>query len=198
MRIVFFGDSITQQGISKMGYITLLKNKLDSHTIELIGAGVNGNKIYDLFLRLETDVLAKKPDLVLIYIGINDVWHKQSSGTGTDYYKFIKFYEAIIDKIQRAGSKMILCTPTLIGENIKEVSYVNEELEQYADAVRNLAKQNQLLLCDLRNAFLDFEHRYNPELKNEGILTTDGVHLNAKGNALVAETMLPFILEQTL
>ncbi|MCJ0742175.1 SGNH/GDSL hydrolase family protein [Pedobacter montanisoli] len=198
MRIIFFGDSITQQAISKTGYINLLKNKLDTNTFELIGAGINGNKVYDLFLRLETDVIAKRPDLVLIYIGINDVWHKQSSGTGTDYYKFIKFYQAIIDKIQQAGSKIILCTPSLIGENLKEAPKVNEELDQYADAIRDLAKQNQLRLCDLRKVFLEFEQEYNPELRNEGLLTVDGVHLNAQGNALVAETILPFMLEKSL
>lgn len=194
MRIIFFGDSITQQGVSKTGYISLLRNKLATHTFELIGAGINGNKVYDLFLRLEADVISKKPDLVFIYIGVNDVWHKQSSGTGTDYYKFIKFYQAIIDKIKQAESEIILCTPSVIGENLKEAPEVNEELDQYADAIRDLAKRNQLHLCDLRRAFLKFEQEHNPELINAGVLTTDGVHLNTQGNTLVAEMILPFIL----
>ncbi|RZK48129.1 MAG: G-D-S-L family lipolytic protein, partial [Pedobacter sp.] len=88
-RIIFFGDSITQQGVSKNGYVTLIKKSLDSTKYEVLGAGIGGNKIYDLYLRLEDDVLNKKPDLVVIYVGINDVWHKQSSHTGTDYDKYL-------------------------------------------------------------------------------------------------------------
>ncbi len=82
-RVVFFGDSITQGGVSKNGYISVLKKQVDSNRFELIGAGIGGNKVYDLYLRLEDDVLAKKPDLVFIYVGINDVWHKQTAKTGT-------------------------------------------------------------------------------------------------------------------
>ena len=91
-RVIFFGDSITQAGVQGNGYINLLKKQVDTNKFELIGAGIGGNKVYDLYLRLEEDVLAKKPDLVFIYVGINDVWHKLGARTGTDYPKYIKFY----------------------------------------------------------------------------------------------------------
>src|SRR5574343_1362870 len=87
--VVFFGDSITQAGVQAGGYITvlgdLLKQKGMSDQFQLTGSGIGGNKVYDLYLRLEDDVLSKNPDVVVIYIGVNDVWHKQSHGTGTDY-----------------------------------------------------------------------------------------------------------------
>src|SRR5690606_41343862 len=71
--IVFFGDSITQAVVNESGYITELGKSLSSPGCELMGAGIGGNKVYDLYLRMEEDVLAKKPDLVIIYVGINDV-----------------------------------------------------------------------------------------------------------------------------
>ena len=78
-RIVFLGDSITQGGVSKNGYVTVIKNTLaEKHKdlgVEVIGAGISGNKVPDLQRRLDKDVIAKKPTLVVIYIGINDVWH---------------------------------------------------------------------------------------------------------------------------
>jgi len=46
--------------------------------VEVIGAGISGNKVPDLQRRLERDVLKKKPTVVFIYIGINDVWHGES------------------------------------------------------------------------------------------------------------------------
>ena len=69
-RIVFLGDSITQGGVGPHGYVTLIKNALaEKHKdlgIEVIGAGISGNKVPDLQRRLEKDVLAKKPTLVVI------------------------------------------------------------------------------------------------------------------------------------
>ena len=106
-KIIFFGDSITQAGVNAGGYIARIKDSLDRKGIgsqyELVGAGIGGNKVYDLYLRLEDDVLSKSPDVVFIWVGVNDVWHKASSGTGTDAAKFTKFYEALIKKI--AGKK---------------------------------------------------------------------------------------------
>lgn len=192
-KVIFFGDSITQLGISKIGYISLLKQQLDSTQYELLGAGISGNKIYDLYLRLDDDVLQKKPDLVFIYIGINDVWHKLRSRTGTDYDKYLKFYQALINKIKANGSQIVLCTPTVIGEQKDGTNEVDDDLNKYAAGVRALAAKNNLPLCDLRKAFIDYEAANNPEDKEKGILTTDKVHLNAAGNKLVAETMLPFI-----
>ncbi|NTE03516.1 SGNH/GDSL hydrolase family protein [Agrobacterium tumefaciens] len=192
-RIIFFGDSITQQGVSKNGYITLLKKRLDSTKYEIIGAGIGGNKIYDLYLRLEDDVLNKKPDLVVIYVGINDVWHKQSSHTGTDYDKYLKFYQALINKIQGVGSKVVLCTPSVIGEKKDGTNEMDADLNKYAAGIRELAAKNNLPVCDLRKVFADYEAQNNPEDKEKDVLTKDRVHLNEKGNQLVAEQLLPLV-----
>src|SRR5256885_5460352 len=77
-RVVFLGDSITQAGAGPGGYVTLVREALDKDHkdlgIEVIGAGISGNKVPDLEKRLERDVLGKKPTVVVIYIGINDVW----------------------------------------------------------------------------------------------------------------------------
>jgi len=192
-KVIFFGDSITQAGVQRNGYISLLKRNLDSTKYDLIGAGIGGNKVYDLYLRMEDDVLNKKPDLVFIYVGINDVWHKLGAKTGTDYDKYLKFYQALINKIQANGSKIVLCTPTVIGEKKDGTNEVDADLNKYAAGVRELAQKNNLPLCDLRKAFTDYEAANNPEDKEKGILTTDRVHLNDVGNKLVADTMLPFV-----
>ncbi|MBB2146622.1 G-D-S-L family lipolytic protein [Pedobacter sp. LMG 31464] len=192
-KVIFFGDSITQQGMKANGYISLLKKTVDSTKFELIGAGIGGNKVYDLYLRLEDDVLNKKPDLVFIYVGINDVWHKLGARTGTDYDKYLKFYQALINKIQANGSKVVLCTPTVIGEKKNDANEVDADLNKYAAGVRELAVKNNLPLCDLRKAFTAYEVANNSEDKEKGVLTVDKVHLNDIGNQLVADTMLPFI-----
>ncbi|PWS27511.1 G-D-S-L family lipolytic protein [Pedobacter yonginense] len=192
-RIIFFGDSITQQGVSKNGYVTLIKKSLDSTKYNVIGAGIGGNKVYDLYLRLEDDVLNKKPDLVVIYVGINDVWHKQSSHTGTDYDKYLKFYQALINKIQGVGSKVVLVTPSVVGEKKDGTNELDADLNKYAAGIRELAAKNNLPVCDLRKIFTEYEAKNNPEDKEKGILTVDRVHLNETGNKLVADQLLPLV-----
>ena len=189
-KIVFFGDSITEQGAKAGGYINRILHQLKEYAInddyELVGAGVFGDKIYDLYLRIEEDILAKGADIVVIYIGVNDVWDKVAKLTGTEPEKFKGFYKAIIEKFLAASIKVVVCTPTLIGENIPDNKY-NNELDMYSDIVKSLAQNYDLAVVDLRKAFIEYNVAHNFENKEQGILTIDKVHLNDKGNQLVAE-----------
>jgi lysophospholipase L1-like esterase len=193
-KIIFFGDSITEQGVKPGGYIKVLDsifalNGWDK-TYELAGAGVSGNKVYDLYLRMEDDVLSRNPDAVVIWIGVNDVWHKRTSGTGTDADKFEKFYNAIIKKLKDRNISVFLCTPAAIGEKNDFTNELDGGLNSYSAIIRRIAERTNCPLIDLRQAFLDYLRYNNPENKDRGILTTDGVHLNAAGNSFVAERML--------
>ena len=192
-RVIFFGDSITQAGVQPGGYIvrvdSICKMEGAGDKYEFIGAGIGGNKVYDLYLRMENDVLAKNPDVVIIYIGVNDVWHKSSSGTGTDADKFEKFYQAIIDKLKAKNIKIILSTPAAIGEKTDFSNPQDGDMNEYSNIIRRIASKNNLALVDLRKAFHEYSLKNNSANKDRGILTTDRVHLNANGNQLVADEM---------
>ncbi|MEO7309489.1 MAG: GDSL-type esterase/lipase family protein [Chitinophagaceae bacterium] len=193
-KVVFFGDSITQMGIKPGGYIDLIQTSLNQKNLqeqyELIGAGVSGNKIYDLYLRIEEDVLAKQPDVVFIWVGVNDVWHKASSGTGTDADKFEKFYNAVIKKLQDQRIRVILCTPAAIGERTDNTNQQDGDLNYYSNIIRRLAKEKNCELVDLRKQLLDYNLKNNLENKEKGILTVDRVHLTDAGNRFVADAMM--------
>jgi lysophospholipase L1-like esterase len=199
-RIVFFGDSITQAGVGAGGYITLIGETLQQKGLgnqyELIGAGIGGNKVYDLYLRMDDDVITKNPNVVVIWVGVNDVWHKSLFGTGTDPDKFEKFYTAIIKKLQAKNIRVILCTPAAIGEKTDFTNQQDGDLNKYAQIIRDLAKKNNCELVDLRKEFLEYNLKNNQDNKEQGILTTDRVHLNPAGNKLVAEKMLGVILSR--
>jgi len=198
-RIVFLGDSITQGGGGPKGYITLVRGALDAAVpnlaVETVNAGISGNKVPDLQRRLDKDVLDKKPTIVFIYIGINDVWHwkKQSDGTlagGTPKDRFEAGLKEIIGKIRSAGARVILCTPSVIGEKPDGTNERDAMLDEYAAVSRRVAAETGVQLLDLRQAFLDFLKAHNPEGQAKGVLTGDGVHLNPEGNKLVARAML--------
>lgn len=195
--VIFFGDSITELGINPGGYIMRIDSMCNREgkgkSFEFTGSGISGNKIYDLYLRMDDDVMAKNPDLVIIYIGVNDVWHKSLLGSGTDEDKFERFYQAIINKLIERKIKMILCTPAAIGEKTDNSNQQDGDLNQYSKTIRSLAQKNDLPLVDLRKAFTGYALKNNPGNKSKGILTYDGVHLNAKGNQLVADEMWKLI-----
>jgi isoamyl acetate esterase len=192
-KVIFFGDSITQAGVKPGGYVTrvgeMASKEGKAEQFDFVGAGIGGNKVYDLFLRMDEDVMSKNPDVVIIYIGVNDVWHKRSYGTGTDPDKFEKFYTAIINKLKAKNIKVILCTPAVIGERTDFSNELDGDLNSYSAIIRGLATKNSLPLIDLRKAFLDYNLKSNTANKESGILTTDRVHLNDAGNQLVAEEM---------
>jgi isoamyl acetate esterase len=195
-RIVFLGDSITAAGVGKTGYVTLIKNKLaEKHPdlgIEVIGAGISGNKVPDLQRRLDKDVIAKKPTLVVVYIGINDVWHSEMNPPrGTPKDKYEAGLKEVVGKIKAAGGRVVLCTPTVIGE--KKSNKLDAQLDDYADVSRKVAKETGATLCDLRKTFREHLAAHNADDKERGVLTGDRVHLNDAGNRLVADTILATI-----
>ena len=197
-RIVFLGDSITAGGVKPQGYVTLLTAAIKAaHPdlgIETFGAGVSGNKVPNLQARLEKDVITKKPTLVFIYIGINDVWHwrKNKEGVmagGTTKELFESGLKDIIAKVNAAGARVILCTPSVIGEKNDGSNERDAMLEEYSAVSRKVAADTGSQLVDLRKAFIDHLKANNPDNLPKGILTGDGVHLNPAGNAFVAAEM---------
>ena len=209
-KVVFLGDSITQQAENSegegtyKGFITSLRENV-SKEVELINKGIGGNKVSDLLLRYNDDVLKLKPNIVFIYIGINDVWHKYDWGTGSDIDIYEKGLRKIITDIKAVGAKIILCTPTVIGENsgefklnnnfkdIDTMEIMNKDLDAFSDDVRNLSSEFNTELLDLRKKFKKYISENNDQNMPKGVLTSDGVHLNNKGNKLIADEMIKFL-----
>jgi len=192
-KVIFFGDSITQQGAQPGGYIPKIDSlsKLEGRQdeFEWVGKGIGGNRVYDLFFRFQEDVLDQKPDIVVVYIGINDVWHKTTSGTGTEFKKFGAFYDKMITKMKQAGIQPVICTPSVIGEYNDDTNLQDGDLNYYSKWIRQYAAANNIPLVDLRKAFMEYLDKHNPKNEEKGILTTDRVHLNNQGNLLVAQEM---------
>ncbi|HEY6062919.1 MAG TPA: GDSL-type esterase/lipase family protein [Chitinophagaceae bacterium] len=199
-KVIFFGDSITELAVKRdryVGYIlrmdSMLKQQKKNDEYELIGSGISANKVYDLYLRMEDDVLNKNPDIVVIFVGVNDVWHKTLLGTGTDADKFEKFYYAILKKLKDRNISAILCTPAVVGEKIDYSNPLDGDLNKYSNIIRDIAKKSNLPLIDLRKKYHDYLEKNNPDNKDRGILTYDGVHMNDAGNQFLAGIMLDAI-----
>ena len=191
IKVIYFGDSITEAAVKPNGFITIddsLLNPNGAPNYELIGAGVSGNKVYDLYLRMEDDVISRSPDIVVIWVGVNDVWHKKM-GTGTDADKFERFYLALIKKLKAANIKIVVCTPSTIGEKYDNTNEQDGDMNHYSDIIRKIAADQHLTLVDMRAEFEAWEKLNNKKNLDRGLLTADGVHLNDAGNRFVAKLM---------
>ena len=91
MKIVFFGDSITDCERDRNddkslgnGYVKILADKLrplyPDTELQIINKGVSGNEVCDLLARVQRDVIDLQPDAVVIMIGINNALHKFKYG----------------------------------------------------------------------------------------------------------------------
>jgi lysophospholipase L1-like esterase len=186
--IVFLGDSITQEGNKPGGYVDLIRQEFPDSTWRIVGAGISGNKVPDLEARLEKDVLSHSPSLVVIYIGINDVWHYELGIGGTSKERYESGLRDLCARIAASDARVILCTPSVVGE--KTANSLDPMLDAYADITRAVAASTGSTLCDLRKAFRDELKRRNLSDAEKGILTRDRVHLNDEGNRFVAKEIM--------
>ena len=186
--IVFFGDSITEAG----GYIRILRDRLKAERqdldVKLVNRGHSGYRVPMIQPLLQKEVLDMEPALVVIYIGINDVWHS-TSGRGTPKDEFEAGLRDMITRSQEAGVKVVLCSPSIIGEMPRGSNPLDAMLDEYAGISKRVAEETGATFCDLRAAFFAYLSEHKTDRSDRGVLTNDGVHMLPAGDALLIETM---------
>lgn len=186
--IVAMGDSITQGG----GYLryadaVLAQQYPDLKIAKILNKGISGQKAEDLIARFEKDVIANKPAVVTINIGINDVWHRLGKPHDDEVLKNYKSnVTKMVDLAQAAGIKVILLTPTVIEENADAEG--NKRLTLYVDAMKQIAAEKKCGAVDLHGLFLEAIQKKPADKKTW--LTSDNVHMQPLGDALMAAGML--------
>lgn len=186
--VVFFGDSITQAG----GYIAMLKERLDAarpgHGVRLVNRGHGGYCVPDLRPLLQREVLDEKPDLVVIYIGVNDVW-RRAHGRGTPEEEYEAGLRDLLSRCREAGVPVVLCSPSIIGEFPRGSNPLDEPLDAYAKISERVAAEEKAVFCDLRGPFFAYLSEHKTDRSDRGVLTNDGVHMLPAGDRLLIETM---------
>ena len=201
-RVSFLGDSITaaDPGYSRLVAAQLAALRPDIG-LSFVYAGVGGNRVGQLLERLQRDVLAAGATVVAVSIGINDVWHRHSGG-GTADAEFTRDYGVLCDRIQGAGVRGVLLTPTVIGEDLEAPP--NRALQHMVGVVREASAARGWPLADMHAAFAAAITARRQAiagadwpLGNDGgtrFYTGDGVHMNAAGNALMAQTLVDVLV----
>jgi acyl-CoA thioesterase I len=204
-RIVAIGDSITEAGKYPGGYVWLIERYLNSlypdRKIEIINAGISGHKATDMQARFQTDVIDKKPDLVTINVGVNDVWHaffdfqnlklypQGNLPTGVPLAEYREKVTQMVQAAKAAGIRVVLLSPTPIREVLDGPE--NRRLREYIATMREIALENKCLFIDLNAPFREVIGTFQKHAgKTLNLLAADGVHPNPSGYRIMAFTIL--------
>ena len=200
-RIVFAGDSVTDAGRAYpvgdgpnglgSGFVRAIDTMLNAFypqfMFDIINAGINGNTTRDLLARWDRDVMALKPDRLVICIGINDVWRQFDYPCNPDRHVLPEEYEAnmrkLIESAKESVPEILLLTPYYMEPNKSD--FMRARMQEYVDICERLAEEYG---C----RFVNFQAVYDKFLqyKHSSLIAWDRVHPNQIGATLMAKKWL--------
>ena len=201
MKILFYGDSITDAGrdYTKLhgeeamgkGYVKYAAAGLKERGFtdeDLINRGISGNRIVDLYARIKLDCWNHQPDFLSILIGVNDVWHEVEFNNGVELDRFEKMYRILIEDTKKVlpNIQIMLCEPFVL-EGLATSAKFDQFLEvyKYAEVVKKLAAEYGLYYLPLQETISKAAASATVEE-----YLTDGVHPAEAGAKLIASEWL--------
>jgi len=197
MKILFIGDSITdcarykdQDASLGQGYVLMTAGQLmqtyPEKDIEVINKGISGNKVTDLLARFKRDCINYQPDIVSIFVGINDVWHESNRNDGVDADLFETLYEILIQLIKKhvPHAKIILMEPAALCTDAiaKDFPVIAPGLKINQTIIKKIADKHQLIHVPLQGMFEDAL-----KIKPVTYWLYDGVHPSPVGHKMIAD-----------
>jgi len=206
-KILFIGDSVTDCNRARPvgerknlgdGYVSLINSYFElehyKRAYRVINMGISGNTIRDLHERWTDDVLSRKPDVLTIMIGINDVWRQYDELFQTDEHVFVDEYkkklEKIIDLSTEQGTRIILMSPFLIEQNKDDK--MKKHLLEYIEIARSIAREKDVNFIELQRVFEEYL------INNDAYsmtLSADRVHPKLTGHMIIAKAWMNKFLE---
>lgn len=196
--LVAYGDSITQghKLDERLRWTTMLQQRLDDQqpgrAPRVINAGVGGNTSAEGLARIDRDVLAHQPRLVLVEFGGNDATPEPARHVTPEAYA--RNLHTIHDRITTQAGRVVFVTfPPIINDwhawrdnpAFQTPGGLDGCVETYRQITRDTAAA---LTCPL----FDLDHLLRQAGQRDGQSTyilPDGVHLTPAGNELIARTL---------
>lgn len=202
-KILFIGDSITDCGRKRPvgtggfdqalgnGYVSLVDAALRAvypdYSIATLNMGISGNTVDDLEYRWKTDAIDLQPDWLSILIGINDAWQEFNqlwpSTRQRNVGSFSRTLSDLVNQIKPNLRGLILITPFYLEPEHTEP--MRELMDQYGEAVREIADLQESILIDAQREFDHMMTEVDPLQ-----LARDRVHINLAGHMVIARALL--------
>jgi len=187
-RMVFLGDSITEQRMYTRYVMDYFALRYPTAKIEFRNAGWGGDTAPGGLKRLTRDVLDLKPTVVSICYGMNDAGvtsYKQEI-----YDRYIAAMKDIITELRQRNIRVVLLTPGCVDESRKAtlVGY-NATLGRFAEQLADFAANGNIPIFNIHTAMLDVQTR--AKASDPGfVMINDGVHPGALGHVVMAYGLL--------
>jgi lysophospholipase L1-like esterase len=148
----------------------------------IVNAGINGDSTDGMNWRFAQDVAAEKPNFVIVWAGLNDLFAGRSPS---------KVFERIAELYERChgiDASPIGCALT----PVEEPDQVNEAIVALNELIKGHCQDEGIHFVDLYGATTDASGRLRRELSN------DSAHLTTEGYRLVAEIIYKDAVEEIL
>jgi acyl-CoA thioesterase I len=183
VRIVCFGDSVTgvyYHSGSRRAWPDMLqialKKAYPKAKVEVFNAGISGHTTTAGLERMDRDVIAHKPHLVVVMFGLNDI-------LAGDKKLYRSNLETIVRRCRQSGAAVVFCTPNSVYPNNLDPQAA---VAEYSQIVRDLAKQNSVPVAD---CFLAFEAVRAGNPTEWMLLMAENIHPCMDGHKLIAATV---------
>lgn len=178
-KVVWVGDSITEQGKSGVGdgvgFTTFLQNKFAGATY--VNEGIGGNTTLNIIARLST-LTAHNADLYVVAIGVNDIRYNDSRGA-TTVAAYIANIGTIYSSLSAVGDVMFIGVwPTFWEDQFAALlrKATDDRMTQYNNALRDFCRENSLPFSNPNPAI-----RSVIDFGNVDLMISDGVHPSYTG-----------------
>ena len=203
-QIFCFGDSITYGAwdVDNSGWANQLRAYLDRKQLEdddlyflTYNLGIPGETTTGLVGRFlsETKVRIREErpeeNIFILAYGANDsAVVLNQDNFRVDIEDFKKNLENVINQAKKFGSKIVIVNITPVDEELTanpvnmNKSRLNQNIQTYNEAIKELVDNNNLYLVDVNSAFMSFDHR--------SLFCEDGLHLNESGHKIIFDELL--------
>ncbi len=198
-RVLFYGDSITDQRLYTTFAETYVITRFPDLKIEFVHSGWGGDRVTgggggEIDLRLRRDVFAYKPTVMTIMLGMNDGSYRAFDQPIFDRYA--KGYQHIIDEVKKGlpGIRLTLIQPSPFDDVSLPPRFeggYNSVLVRYSQFVKQAAEREHAGVADLNTpivAVLEKAKATDAELAKK--IIPDRVHPGPSGHLLMAAALL--------
>ena len=198
-RVVFYCESITAQRLYTTFVETFVVTRFPRLQIGFVHSGWGGDRVTgggggNVDVRLERDVIAHKPTVMTIMLGMNDGRYRAYDAEIFNTYS--GGYRHIIEKVKRAlpGIRITAIQPSPYDDVTRPPTFeggYNAVLVRYGQFLKELAQQENLTLADLNTlvvAALEKAKARNAETAAR--IVPDRVHPGPSGHLLMAAALL--------
>lgn len=192
MRVTFIGDSITDAGRDRSdpdslgdGYVSLLAPDLIAAGATVRNLGIAGDRAADLASRWESELLPTAPELLTVYVGVNDMWRRFDSDDPTTAEDFEATLRPLLERVVAAHApRLILMEPYFLPVTPAQAGWL-DDLDGKRAVVRRLARDFDAALVPLHEVFTGAASG-----RPLSELAPDGVHPTPYGSRLIADAWL--------